>query len=502
MAKKYVPDGACLVCNKGVGFGRLKVTNHKNVSIYGDKSATEGDKVTNLNIPSLGICSITRSACKPVPTRWSGAQQGVTIGPYRKLLEDSKLGCAIGGQISIYFSVPSALMAIRHNVGEEAGKKAQGLGARIDDWFKHKFDQQEKANNLLPDATARNFSLGMVEGVYGGVKGIGEGLLFIKKMRDQAVDAGVHAITHPVETAGRVKSAAVATKNVASSAVSWVSNTDNLKNAAASVGEAEAKAYNWVTTPGNVQNAATTALNNTADQLSAARDWASQQSARDWGKYTGRGVFEGGLMVTGVGEAKAVVSGAEAANVAAKVGEGANVASKVAEGANVAGKTAEAANVTQKAAEGANVAGKAAETRTLGEVVSKEAKKAVPKRPTWRQSEIDAGKDYPGYSSQKSFKGEKEVPYGTKGSTRPDLYTDGHSIEVKNYNVESVAGQSRLKKELVRQYEDRVNNLPAGTRQSAIIDVRGQSVSPKVLKDLKNNIQTEAKDLEIIFMSN
>jgi len=37
-----------------------------------------------------------------------------------------------------------------------------------------------------------------------------------------------------------------------------------------------------------------------------------------------------------------------------------------------------------------------------------------PNRPSWRQSEIDAGKDYVGYDAQKSFKDGKEVPYGTK----------------------------------------------------------------------------------------
>jgi len=54
-------------------------------------------------------------------------------------------------------------------------------------------------------------------------------------------------------------------------------------------------------------------------------------------------------------------------------------------------------------------------------------------RPSWRQSEIDIGKEYPEYSAQKSFKNGKEVPYGTKGSSRPDFYREGFSIEVKNY---------------------------------------------------------------------
>ena len=43
-------------------------------------------------------------------------------------------------------------------------------------------------------------------------------------------------------------------------------------------------------------------------------------------------------------------------------------------------------------------------------------------RPTWRQSELDVGKDYEGYDAQKSFINGEEVPYGTKGSVRPEFY--------------------------------------------------------------------------------
>lgn len=390
MAKRYVPDGACLVCNKGLGFGKLKVTNHKNVSIYGEKSATEGDKVTGLNIPSLGICSVTRSACQPVPTKWSGVQERITIGPYRKLLEDSKLGCGIGGQISVYFSIPSAMLAVRNNMKESAEMQAKKLGAKVDDWFKKQFDNAEKRNNALPDGKARNFGLGVVEGIYGGVKGIGEGLLFLKKMQDKAMDVSLHAITHPVETAGQIKDAAVATKDATVKAAEWVSNTDNLKNTAASIGEAHVKAYNWVTTPGNVQKAATSAYNGSVEKLQEAKEWAGKQSPRDWGNYTGRGAFEVGLMATGVGEAKAVVEGA---NVASKVGEGANVAGKLGEGANVVSKTAETANVGGKASKGANVVDKAVEGKRLGEVVSETESKASDLAKSWQGNEIYTGID-------------------------------------------------------------------------------------------------------------
>jgi uncharacterized cupin superfamily protein len=369
MAKKYVPNGACLVCNKGVGLGKLKVTNHKNVSIYGHNSATEADKVTNVHIPSLGICTITRSVCQPVPLLWSGVQQGVTIGPYHKLLEDSKLSCKVGGQISIYFSVPMAMIAIQRNTREQGKNEVKKLGGKIDDWFKKQFDRAEKINNTMPGSKVANFRLGVVEGVYGGVKGIGEGLVFLNDLKDKAFDASVDAITHPVETYETAKNTAIATKDAVVKAKDWVSNTDNLKRVAGNVEDAGKHAYNWANTPGNIEKATNAAVSNAGEKIKQAREWAGKQSARDWGRYTGRGGFEAALMVTGVGEAKAVVSGAEGANVLAKTGEGANLLSKTAE----ATKAAEAANAAEKAAEAANAAKKAGATRELGEVVSSKA---------------------------------------------------------------------------------------------------------------------------------
>ncbi|REC61460.1 hypothetical protein DRF65_16110 [Chryseobacterium pennae] len=130
---------------------------------------------------------------------------------------------------------------------------------------------------------------------------------------------------------------------------------------------------------------------------------------------------------------------------------------------------------------------------------------SAPKRPSWRQSEIDAAKKYPKYGEQRSFKGGKDVELMTKGSTRPDLYRDGgiirkpHSIEVKNYDISSNKGRNSLKKELVRQYNQRINDLPPGTKQTAIIDIRGQNVSKETLNGLKNDILKEAPNYKIIF---
>ncbi len=102
-------------------------------------------------------------------------------------------------------------------------------------------------------------------------------------------------------------------------------------------------------------------------------------------------------------------------------------------------------------------------------------------RPTWRQSELDAVNDFPNYLTQKSFIDKKEVPYGTKGSVRPDFYTNGSSIDIKNYNLTTSSRRNNLASNIEKQYFQRLKNLPAGTNQSVIIDIRGQNVSEKYL---------------------
>lgn len=109
-------------------------------------------------------------------------------------------------------------------------------------------------------------------------------------------------------------------------------------------------------------------------------------------------------------------------------------------------------------------------------------------RPSWRQSELDASKQFPEYAEQKSFIDGKEVPYGTKGSVRPDLYKEGSSIDVKNYNVESTTGRSNLAKNIEKQYSQRVDNLPSGTKQTVLVDIRGQKVSNADLMSLYDDI--------------
>ncbi|MED4164521.1 T7SS effector LXG polymorphic toxin [Halalkalibacterium halodurans] len=121
-------------------------------------------------------------------------------------------------------------------------------------------------------------------------------------------------------------------------------------------------------------------------------------------------------------------------------------------------------------------------------------------RPSWRQSEIDVGKDYPGYRDQVSFKDGLEVSHGTRNSSRPDFYTNGHSIEVKNYNVTTPSGRSNLIRNVSKQINKRVDDLPQTTKQSVVIDVRGQNVSRDVLREIKHKINERSNGVgEIIF---
>ena len=99
-------------------------------------------------------------------------------------------------------------------------------------------------------------------------------------------------------------------------------------------------------------------------------------------------------------------------------------------------------------------------------------------RPSHKQSEKDVGKDLgAGWKEQVSYKDGKEVPYGTKGSTRPDWCNGSTcSIEVKNYNV--ATNQSGLINNVAKQAIDRQANLPSGIKQEIVIDIRGQTITP------------------------
>jgi hypothetical protein len=121
-------------------------------------------------------------------------------------------------------------------------------------------------------------------------------------------------------------------------------------------------------------------------------------------------------------------------------------------------------------------------------------------RPTWRQSEIDIGNEYSDFNPQKSFIDGEEVKYGTSGSSRPDLYQNGSSIEIKNYNITTSTGRSNVARNIEKQYLQRLEDLPAGTNQTVMIDVRGQNVTDEILESLHDNIMNRTNNgINIVF---
>ena len=114
--------------------------------------------------------------------------------------------------------------------------------------------------------------------------------------------------------------------------------------------------------------------------------------------------------------------------------------------------------------------------------------------PSPRQSELDALEKYGG-RKQVSFIGGQEVPYGTPGSTRPDIVrvVGDHLevIDVKNYNLENPSSLNTLYSELERQVSARVINCPPGTTQRIVLDVRGRNFSQKVISSVSKSIETK-----------
>jgi hypothetical protein len=93
-----------------------------------------------------------------------------------------------------------------------------------------------------------------------------------------------------------------------------------------------------------------------------------------------------------------------------------------------------------------------------------------------------------------------------KGSSVPDFFKTGgageqdHSIEVKNYNIETPQGVSNLIYNVTKQIDARNINLPQNTKQTIIIDVRGQNLSPSILKEVSDKIINKTNPgIEIIF---
>jgi hypothetical protein len=117
-------------------------------------------------------------------------------------------------------------------------------------------------------------------------------------------------------------------------------------------------------------------------------------------------------------------------------------------------------------------------------------------RPTPKQSEFDYGTDLgDGNSPQVSILGREKVPYGTKGSVRPDFVSnDGStSYEVKNYNI--ATNSNGLINNVANQAIKRAENLPVGMTQMVIIDTRGQTVTEAQRDKIRTGIVNKSNGI-------
>lgn len=127
----------------------------------------------------------------------------------------------------------------------------------------------------------------------------------------------------------------------------------------------------------------------------------------------------------------------------------------------------------------------------------KVAADAAKKVPTPRESELAVLDKYAG-REQVSYMNGQEVPFGTNGSTRPDVIVDKgngliEAIEVKNYELKGNTHQ--LYKTLRAQIEHRALHLPEGATQKVVLDVRGRGYTDELLNYVVRKIQENCYDI-------
>ena len=96
-------EKAMLFCDKGAKPGQLKVTSQMFSKAEDKLVATEQDKQPETNIPSFGVCAVTKSKCTPVIIKWDKTTAKDTINNYKILTEESTCQCSVGGKIAVQY---------------------------------------------------------------------------------------------------------------------------------------------------------------------------------------------------------------------------------------------------------------------------------------------------------------------------------------------------------------------------------------------------------------
>ena len=300
MAKKYVPAGVFLTCDKGTLPATLNVTFNAFTTINGQNLATDLDMVPVANIPPMGVCSMTKMPCVFVPTTpWSPVKSDVQLGMGHPLLEDSKLQCGMLGRIGIHFSMAAAQAACAPPPAPE-----KSLADQADDYLK----------TLGPVGAYGRFQLGVAEGLWEGGKGLAEGLWGMAK-------GGWNAVTHPVDTANAIAEGAT-------TAYKWAGESENWANAANSAKQGASNAAAWA---GNGEN-----WQKVGDKL-------QNTSPREWGNVVGQVAFEVGLTAATAGAGTALNAAAKTSRVARMALRAARLADVEGHAMSLAGRAARSA---------------------------------------------------------------------------------------------------------------------------------------------------------------
>ncbi len=96
---KYLTDGASLSCPMGSSSATLKVSATK-IKACGNPMANMFDAKPMVNIPSFGMCKITKAPCVPGTCCWITSSKVMVRGA--PSVDDScKTICPLGGNISV-----------------------------------------------------------------------------------------------------------------------------------------------------------------------------------------------------------------------------------------------------------------------------------------------------------------------------------------------------------------------------------------------------------------
>lgn len=129
--------------------------------------------------------------------------------------------------------------------------------------------------------------------------------------------------------------------------------------------------------------------------------------------------------------------------------------------------------------------------------------------PTPRDSELTVLDRTKNSTEQVSYLDGEEVLMNTPGATRPDVVVknaDGtvKAIEVKNYNLAQSSNRNTLLSELERQVKSRLNNLPTGSTQEIVLDVRGRGFSNELIDStitaIRNRLANIYPDIPITIL--